>query len=483
MPYIKITEEDITPLASFDTVENAVLIFGFDFRKAKDAENPEVPEFQLFTDLNSFILYIKKNKKEFNDLTGTALRPFVTAYDCLANGLPVIYYPIDKFIPKEVLVNSEAIYELLSIDGELPPIIPESTGADFSDSYWQKVLGYTSEGDARFAYDTLNANKTVLDTAAEKALSDLLTTNEAGGGIADGFLLSDKVNMPFTFVTTCGFEDFNNSNAKYEETLMSLAGDRKDFVYLYDIAPGVEPAQLVGDNTIFTEDLSNKELVNIVYPWGHYMSSIATEALHMPGSYGYLMAYANSIRNNNPWFAAAGINRGVIPNIVDLDYKIREVYLHAWQGEETKLKMDNPLQFRINPIMDFGANYGKVIFGNRTNFIPSGAGTISFKSFLNVRLLLVYIHKQAFNSSIQHMFEPNDDIVWLSFKQKVNDLLDQMVSGRGLKWYKWYKLRPDKLGQIKARLTIRPIEAVESFDIIISMTDADIEVNEEYPEG
>ena len=51
-----------------------------------------------------------------------------------------------------------------------------------------------------------------------------------------------------------------------------------------------------------------------------------------------------------------------------------------------------------------------------------------------------------------------------------------MVSGRGIKWYKWYKLQPDRLGQIKAKLVIRPIEAVEAFEVIISMTDTDISV-------
>lgn len=199
----------------------------------------------------------------------------------------------------------------------------------------------------------------------------------------------------------------------------------------------------------------------------------------MPGSYGYLMAYANSIKNNKPWLAAAGVNRGIIPNIVSLDYKIRESYIHLWQGDMDLRADDDRLSFKINPIVDLGSNYGKVIFGNRTCYDALSESVIAFKNFLNVRILLAFIHKQAFNSSIQHMFEPNDDIVWLSFKQKVNDLLDQMVSGRGLRWYKWYKLRPDKLGQIKARLTIRPIEAVESFEVIISMTDAEIEVKEE----
>ena len=192
----------------------------------------------------------------------------------------------------------------------------------------------------------------------------------------------------------------------------------------------------------------------------------------MPGSYGYLMAYANSIRTNKPWLAIAGINRGYIPSIIKTDYDVTEPYVHAMQGDTV-----TNIGCRVNPIVNFGQNMGTIIFGNRTNFIPGGGeDNISFKSFLNIRLLLIFLHKQAYVASVQHMFEPNDDIVWLSFKQKVNVLLEQMISGRGIKWYKWFKLQPDRLGQIKARILIRPIEAVEAFEITISMTDSDISV-------
>ena len=185
------------------------------------------------------------------------------------------------------------------------------------------------------------------------------------------------------------------------------------------------------------------------------------------------MAYANSIKTNKPWLAIAGINRGYIPSIIKPDYDVSEPYIHAMQGDDDGV---SGMSSRVNPIVSFGQNLGTIIFGNRTNFIPGGANIVSFKSFLNIRLLLIFLHKQAYVASVQHMFEPNDDIVWLSFKQKVNVLLEQMVSGRGIKWYKWFKLQPDRLGQIKARILIRPIEAVEAFEITISMTDSDISV-------
>ena len=211
----------------------------------------------------------------------------------------------------------------------------------------------------------------------------------------------------------------------------------------------------------------------------------------MPGSYGWLMAYATAVRNNAPWMATAGVYRGVIPNIVALDYDISESYLHLWQGDKMKDNSTKPWwnnsHIRINPIVDLGSNYGKVVFGNRTCF-PEATTQVVFRTFLNVRMLLIKLHKQIFKVSMTHMFEPNDDIVWLSFKQAANKLLDKMVTGRGIRWYKWQRLRPEDdkgnliLGQIKAKLTIRPIEAVESFDITINMTDQDIELFEQGEE-
>ena len=493
MPYVNIREIDINPLSSFDTIENAVLIFGFNFSKnlhATDVLDDEddaaareellAKKYKIYTSAVQFIKDIKLFGMDLKGLySKPAMRPYVTAYDCLSKGLPVIYWPIDNYINSSASIvipetsESEAkemvIYQWLS-DPDSIPAIPIDIIA-YNVSEW-KDLGIPFDQ----VEDVYNVYKQVVVTSegqvieygqnwAEEALSD---TVEA----IDNYILSDRINLPFTFITTCGYESISRN---ISNSIMNRVGSRKDFVYLYDIEPVVSPEDLITEQDIdFSR--SNPELINFVYPWGHYTAGLTNEALHMPGSYGYLMAYANSIRSNKPWLAAAGITRGYIPNIRSVDYDISEPYLHAFQGDPTPAGfIENPLTFRVNPIVNFGSNFGKIIFGNRTCDVSN---ELVFRSFLNVRLLLVYIHKQAFNSSIQHMFEPNDDIVWLSFKQKVNSLLDQMVTGRGLKWYKWYKLQPDTLGQIKAKLVIRPIEAVESFDITIQMTDEDIEVTE-----
>ena len=73
-------------------------------------------------------------------------------------------------------------------------------------------------------------------------------------------------------------------------------------------------------------------------------------------------------------------------------------------------------------------------------------------------------------------FEPNDDITWINFLNIVNKLLDGMVNNRGLDWYTWKKLDTDGIkGLIKAVVTVKPIEAVESFDITVFVKNTDEE--------
>ena len=526
MPYINIKENDIVSMAGFDTVENAVLIFGFDFHRKDDASKTLKDigtygnkAYKLYTSIKEFnkdipITAVTKVGGGTNNLLAKAYRPYITAYDCLTRGLPVIYVPLDDYIdgdvvmhlpektdpegtvirPEKFLIN----YNWLS-EPQMVTKVPDEEDYDTIETYWK--VNEFSRDEALEAY-AIQTDESIMEYAAENALDNILEYDYTIPGttvkitFSDLVPLSDKVNLPITFITTCGFENYHRgAKGKFYGRIRNFlcmhntTEPRLDVLYLYDLPSEDTPeyiSQVVTegeDEAQLPQSFTNGEIVDIVYPWGHYDTyfSVGTP-LHMPGSYARLMAYAASIKNNMPWLAVAGITRGVIPNIVSLDYDIKESYVHQWQGE---LNYEwNNRSIRINPIINLGNNYGKVIFGNRTCYGDVSNAVTTFKKFLNIRMLLIFIHKQAFKVSMTHMFEPNDDIVWLSFKQGVNTLLDRMVSGRGLKWYKWFKIRPEDprgnliLGQLKAKLTIRPIEAIESFDITINMTDSDIEVDE-----
>ena len=88
----------------------------------------------------------------------------------------------------------------------------------------------------------------------------------------------------------------------------------------------------------------------------------------------------------------------------------------------------------------------------------------------------IYVHcikKECYFASTRVSFEPNDDVTWFNFKSIVNPLLDNMVLNRGMEWYSWKRLPADSKGLMKAMLTIKPIEAVESFDITVFIRNTD----------
>lgn len=148
--------------------------------------------------------------------------------------------------------------------------------------------------------------------------------------------------------------------------------------------------------------------------------------------------------------------------------------MHTLQGDN---ELGETLKIMVNPIYNAGT-YGYRIWGNRVVSKTSISQSDRYMNFLNVRMLLCDIKKQIFHTAMRCTFEPNDDIVWINFKTLANSLLDQMKSGRGISWYKWTKEKADEKATIEATLTIKPVEAVESFDISIILTDEEVEIAE-----
>ena len=475
MSYIKITETEQLSSLTFDTVENAVLVFGLGYnarRLTDDSERiearpadvlsiGEISEPTLFETLSDFRSLI--NFPVTLDGGNFVDRSAYVANDCLAMGLPVLFVPVDKEL--EYLNSETKKYEsVYDADGYLK--------SDVIDSEGNFYFGVTESQIAR-----------AINSVAEK--------NE--------FDISDKINCPVKFITTSGYsvgDTISSDNISRIPTItyniLRKLGDRLDVIVLADFEPTIKPVNLFDYHYFFNiagevdedgspltgvSDLSSN--VACTYPWGTYSVYFDRTQQHMPGSYGQLMAFANSIKNNATWMAAAGTTRGIIPNIIATDYKVSEALQRLWQGETTARENEIIPRFRVNPIMNLGS-YGTVVFGNRTCYDveDNNRTTQTFKKFLSVRLLLVDIHKMIHKVSLTHTFEPNDDILWLSYKQGINDLLDKMISGRGIQYYRWYKLKTQALSKLKAKLIIRPIETVEEFEINIHMTDQEIDVIE-----
>jgi hypothetical protein len=173
------------------------------------------------------------------------------------------------------------------------------------------------------------------------------------------------------------------------------------------------------------------------------------------------------------WYAAAGYNRGVSSYAIDhTSVKLGEIAINALEPRNYKDGEVHP-KFACNVIANFRGSY--YLWGNRTAFSiksANGGGDLVASHFLNIRQLCTTIKKQLYVSCRRFTFDPNSDTLWYNFTGSIVPTLERMKADQGIRDYKIIKVYTDKKATLKAKIRIIPIEAVEDFDIEISLEDS-----------
>ena len=216
-------------------------------------------------------------------------------------------------------------------------------------------------------------------------------------------------------------------------------------------------------------------------PWGKFDNTTVGSDYnnsYFPGSFAYLMAFANStIANKNPdGFAAAGNARGIIPGYVEPKYKFDEVDINVLQRKTANsTDLDDIEGVAVNPIC-YIRTLGNVVWGNRTLKPNTSEASITSKltwgSFLNIAQIVCDITDKAWLASKKYTFEQNNDVLWVNFKSEITPLLDKLQSGSQILAYRMIKLKSQGRGRLDAQIDITPIEAVEDFKINVNLTDS-----------
>ena len=126
-----------------------------------------------------------------------------------------------------------------------------------------------------------------------------------------------------------------------------------------------------------------------------------------------------------PWFAPAGLRRGVVDNAVSIGY------LNAATGKfiptsVTQGMRDVLYQNDINPIT-FIPGTGITNFGNHTL-----QGQATALDRINVARLVAYLRKQLEVIGNQYLFEPNDTLTRSAISAQITSLMNALVSQRGI---------------------------------------------------
>jgi hypothetical protein len=192
------------------------------------------------------------------------------------------------------------------------------------------------------------------------------------------------------------------------------------------------PTQVVSwiNNTNAPED-GEEGLVSIGNPYSaiYYPSLRATTpdgfTTTVPASYGVLYQYAYNDNVAFPWFAPAGLTRGVVTNASGVGY------IDSASGEFRAISLskgqrDNLYTAKINPIANF-AGEGIVIFGNKSLYNQSSA-----LDRVNVARLVAYIRERFEVIGRPFLFEPNTKATRDRAKATYENFLFDILSKRGI---------------------------------------------------
>lgn len=182
-----------------------------------------------------------------------------------------------------------------------------------------------------------------------------------------------------------------------------------------------------------------------------------------PASFYYLACFAYSYSNGySEWYATAGYTRGVCKYpVISTVAKLGETAINYL---EPRAKNDDT-DHAVNVIAKVKNNY--YLWGNRTAATLSDE--LQASHFMNIRNLCTTLKKQIYIACRKFTFDPNSDTLWVNFVNAIKPTLERMKADQGIEDYKIVQIRTTKKATLMARVRIIPIEAVEDFDITVSL--------------
>ena len=224
-----------------------------------------------------------------------------------------------------------------------------------------------------------------------------------------------------------------------------MVEDRQDAFYVMDAGAYQDSISTVV-NSLSSFD---SNYVGTYHPWVKILDTDKNKPVWVPPSTVIPGVIAFNDAVAEPWFAPAGLNRGGLPNVIEVKTRL------------THDERDTLYENRINPIATFPGQ-GATVFGQKTlQAKPSALDRI------NVRRLLIALKKFIASSSRYLIFENNTAATRNRFLSIVNPYLESVQQRQGL-----YAFRvimdesnntPDVIDRniLKGEIFIQPAKAAE----------------------
>jgi len=189
-----------------------------------------------------------------------------------------------------------------------------------------------------------------------------------------------------------------------------MCEDRLDCFYVMD-AGGYNDSIATVKNSLSSFD---SNYVATYHPWVKILDTDKNKPVWVPPSVVLPGVIAFSDNVAEPWFAPAGLNRGGLPNVIEVKTRL------------THDERDTLYEGRINPIATFPGQ-GATVFGQKTlQARPSALDRI------NVRRLMIAVKKFIASSTRYLVFEQNTAATRNRFLSIVNPYLESIQQRQGL---------------------------------------------------
>ena len=259
--------------------------------------------------------------------------------------------------------------------------------------------------------------------------------------------------------------NWSDNNTLINETI-NMIETRADSLYIID-SPDIKIEQTVGQTR--TDVLAARNIADLMestridsnysctyYPWVQIRDVQNNSNIYIPPTGEVVAAIAFTDNNKFPWFAPAGLQRGVT-NAKRARYRL------------SNDARDILYKSRINPMADF-AGTGTAIFGQKTLQIRESA-----LDRINVRRLLLQIKVLISNVAVRLLFEQNDQTTIDQFLAQVNPILDTIKRERGL--YEYQIKMDDSINTPETRdrnelygeLFLKPTRSLEKIGITFNI--------------
>lgn len=300
----------------------------------------------------------------------------------------------------------------------------------------------------------------VVDVVLDAGLSTIFA-NTSGGGYFD--------DTTYTNVTTLSTETdpiIQRWGTIYNQFNNFVQNTRKDCVFIADplrqiFVNGEDVKTLSVRGNTFSTNIytplkklltgagANSNYSAIYGNWVKAYDAYSDKFTWLPAS-GYVGAiFARTDTATQPWIAPAGLNRGVINNIVDIAFN------------PNQKQRDFLYTISINPIVNFSGD-GYVVFGQKTlQAKPSAFDRI------NVRRLFVTLERAVQNSVKYFVFEPNTEFTRTRLKNTITPIFELAKNTEGLYDYLIVcderNNTPDLIdrNELAVDIYIKPIRAAE----------------------